>query len=388
MTTSWDPQARTAIVWARQIAAQRGLVTPPAEDIWAWAVADPQRAAQALERHRLVAASARTLSDLDSIPTGLAEWLRLRNRELSLYGLVHVGVANRFREALESAGIEGLFVKGAFQSAQATGDAGFRGPGDVDILVSPDRFDDVVELMTGLGAVHVQYDGTPELQKRVATVHHATSLRFHNTHIDLHHRLSPDPHLMRAAFGTLWARRDVVTIDRYAFPTTSLLDTAAHVASHGCQDNWPALRHVLDFTVAVDAARARFGWAAVHDRAAELGVPRRLATAIEVARMLQPDLPDQGPRARAMARWAWSRHRQGRMTFGSHDTRDVISSFAYWTLSEGDPRSLAYGVRRLMWLPSAMGDSPLPESMWWAYPVMAPVNVVRRIIERRALHRG
>lgn len=377
----WDPTALTAMVWAKQLLAERNLTDPPPEWLWQRAVAGSDVAFAALARHRILAAVARS-GVSRPVPEQLAAALESERRTVALQAMAHMAVARRVSDALRSAAIPALFIKGIFQSTQMTGDYAFRGPGDIDVFVSPDSFDDVVDLMTARGAVHEQYEATPRLQERIANVHHATTLYLGRSHIDLHRRLDPVPHLMRSSFDEFRARRDTVELQGQVFPTLGAVDAAVFVASHGCQDNWPRLRQVVDFVLALDVASRESGFDAVERRARALGVARRFAVAVEVARRLVPELPAQTGRARVMAAWAWSRHRAGRLTDASDRARDSITTFAYWTLSQGDPPSLGYAVRRLLWLPSAMGDSPLPDAMWWAYPLTAPVNVVRRVHAR------
>lgn len=382
-TQQWDPVALTAMVWAKWLLSQRGVTSAPPPHVLRQASADPRLVHTALARHRLVAAAARSQARPPGLPVEVTRWLRTESRTVSLQALAHTGVASRFQHLLEAEGIPALFIKGVFQAQQVTGDYAYRGPGDIDIVVAPETFDDTVALFRDQGAVHEEYPGLPQLQARVAHVHHATSLIVGNTHIDLHRRLDPVPHLMRADFDDLWQRRDKVDIRGHSFATLGPVDAAVFVASHGAQDNWPRLRSVVDFAGALDLAVSEAGWDTVWERAQELGVGRRFSTAVQVARLLVPQLPAQGPRDVMMSRWAWSRHRHGRDLEGSGSPRDSMGSFVYWTLSQGDPRSLAYAVKRLLWLPSAMGDASLPENMWWAYPALAPINVGRRILARR-----
>lgn len=381
--TRWDPTAWSALVWAKQILGERGVTAPPPPGHRHRSFADVDRTRTALAKHRLIPAAARTTAaSAPDCPAGLQAWLDQERRTGTLQAMAHAAVSQRAQESLDRAGVPALFVKGMFQAGQSTDDYAFRGVGDVDILVPGDAFHDAIDALTAMGAVHEPSPGPPQWQERLVSVHHAATVIVGNTHIDLHRRLDPVPHLMRASFDEFWLRRDKVEIRGRSFPTLDPVDTCVFVASHGCQDNWPRLRHVVDMALALQLAVRASGWAAVWQRAVDLGVSRRLATAVEVTRLLVPELPPQDRRARVMAEWAWSRHRAGRDLEGDATPRNAMASFAYWTLSEGDPAAFGYAARRLMWLQSSMEHSRLPERLWWAYPLLMPVNVAGRIVRR------
>jgi hypothetical protein len=376
---AWDRGTTIAMVWTRAILAGRDLALFPAPRTWAAAVADPWVTQEGLQRHRLVGAAATSLSSLSPAGDALSSWLRVEARQAAVLSLAHAAVASRIRETLSVQGIPCLFTKGVFQSKQSTGELAFRGVGDIDVVVPPDDFEGAVAALVREGAEHVTMTSHVRLNHHLAAVHHATSLFIGGVHVDLHRRLDPNPQMMSVPFAELWECRDIVEVQGHHFPTLSPVDTCVYVASHGSQDNWPYLRGVLDLVLAV----ARAGdLEAVVDRASRQGVSERLAIGLEVARVLAPDLPPQGAYARRMANWSWSRHRQGRAVRGSDKPRDVMSTFAYWLLSEPGASSLIYAARRLAWLPSSMESAAIPDRLWWAYPILAPVNVSRRVIER------
>lgn len=376
---AWDRGTTTAMVWARAILASRGLASFPAPEAWAAAVADPRMTQEGLRRHRLVGAAATSLSSLPPVGNALSSWLGVEARQAAVLSLAHIATASRIGEALSRQGIPCLFTKGVFQSKQSTGELAFRGVGDVDVVVRPDDFDAAVTALVREGADHVAMTSHDRLDHHLATVHHATSLFMGGVHVDLHRRLDPNPRLMRVPFTGLWQRRDTVEVHGHDFPTLSPVDACVYVASHGSQDNWPYLRGALDLVFAL----ARAGdLDHVVDEARRQNVPERLAIGLEFARVLAPDLPRQGAYARRMAGWSWARHRQGRAVRGSDRPRDVMGTFAYWLLSEPGAASLAYGARRLAWLPSGMESTTLPDRLWWTYPILSPVHVARRIVER------
>jgi hypothetical protein len=220
------------------------------------------------------------------------------------------------------------------------------------------------------------------MQSQVAAVHHAESLSLDGISVDLHRRLDPAPHLMRAEFDSIWAGRQHVEIAGCSFATMGAADSCVYVSSHAARDNWPQLRYVVDFVLALNAATAVHPLEGIARRAKEHGVGRRFRLGLAVSRLLVPELPAQDRRSSLMASWAWSRHRAGRVPGMAGDARDAISAFAFARASQGDAADLLYALRKMAWLPSTAADSPLPEKMWWAHPLLAPANAVRRLRER------
>jgi len=379
VSTAWDRSTTAAMVWCRAILAIRGLAPGPDPSSWAAAVADARTTRRGLERNRLIGAAASSAALIPDPGVVLSSWLRTYARQGALLSLAHAATASRIREALSSRGIPALFTKGVFQSMQSTGELAFRGVGDIDVVVPEEDFDAAVDALIAQGASHEEMTTHAILSERLSKVHHAASLFIGGVHVDLHRRLDPNPRLMSAPFVELWKRRDTVDVHGHSFDTLSPVDACVYVASHGSQDNWPHLRGVLDL---VTALRRVGNYEEVVDRAQRLGVGHRLEIGVEFARVVAPGLPRQNPYAHMMARWAWSRHRLGRAVRGSNAPRDVVATFAYWLLSEPTTASLHFGARRLAWLPSTIESGWLPDQLWWAYPLLAPVHVTRRVLER------
>ncbi len=383
----WQPRTVVAMVWARKILSVRGLTTPSDEDLWRWSLRDHDLLMEALHAHRLTTVAAAVLpgagGDLE-LPPEVAQILRQAERRSVMSALAQAATAARIRALLEAAGIESIFIKGVFQADQSTGGFAARGAGDVDVLVAAADLPRAVDVLMAGGAVSSAAEASAALDPTDPRmeVAHAVALSLNGIAVDLHHRLDPDPHVMSVPFEDLLRASTTGSPGGTELRTLSALDSCAFVASHGARDNWASMRHVCDFALALAAACPDGDLEPLLVRAEELGVRGRVELALEVARVLVPALPRQSWGARTMARWAWSRHAQGRLTRGSDETRDVLGTYAFWILSERDLESLRFGLRRLAWLPSTAGAGEEHPSSWMA-PMLVPYNATRRLVQRR-----
>lgn len=374
-----DFAALVAIKWA--LARVRATVAPsPALTARAWA--GPAALAQAIGGRRLAGLA---LLGVPQPPLDGASERRLQEvaAAQTMTAIQQVGVAGKIMSALAAEGVRALFVKGPVLSQQVWGEPGMRASSDLDVVVSPADLDRAVAVVRGLGASGGADPWAGQLSARMASLHHARSLLLHGVAIDLHHRLGPDPHLLNPGFDELWREREIVTVGGVELPTLHREDALLHIASHAGQDNWSSLRDVADFVRLAQSTAPGWDFAALHRRARVRRVPGRLRLAIEVARLVVPELPKQGRREQALAALVWRNHRRGRRVRISGRPQDVAIAFLFRVASEGDWESVQWGVRRLLWLPSAASEGVLPDRVSWAYPLASPVLVARRVVQRQ-----
>jgi hypothetical protein len=313
-------------------------------------------------------------------------WLAIERKTNQRQVIAHVAAAARLQHALSEVGIKALFIKGAFQAKQATGDPAGRGSGDLDLFVEPDKFELALEAIISAGAILVDKKLSKPLAEKVAQVHHASALQISGIPIDLHRRLDPNPDRMQLRFDALWRERETVQLAGVDFSTLSPIDACVLVASHGCRDNWLQIRQLVDFAQSLNRVQSEgFDLGHLEQRAVEQGVARRMAVALAVTKILLPELPNQSESAKQLARWTWSRYRSGRVDM-ARTPRHSISMFTYSALSEEGLQGLFYSRRRLIWLTSTNVDPLFPNQSLWAYPLLAPVNVIRRMLKPTQPH--
>ena len=384
--SEWDPVSQTALVWSKQLLSASALTEPPPSNLWYQASSNDTLIRAALSRHRIIPPAAAWLSKNShaSIPAESQKWLAAERVINQRQVITHVAAAARIQQALLDTGVRALFIKGPFQGKQATGDAAGRGSGDIDVFVDPEKFEQAVEALVSAGAIMKSKHLTPDLAKKVALAHHEAALEISGIPIDVHRRLDPNPDRMQVEFDTLWRERDTVHLAGVDFPTLSPIDACVLVASHGCRDNWLQIRQLIDFAQSMDRVQSDgVDLKDLEQRAKEQAVTRRLAVALAVAQIVIPELPTQSSSAQFFARWAWTRYRSGRVDVGARTPRNAMARFAYSTLTEEGFQSAIYAARRLTWVTSTNVDPLIPHQPMWAYPLLAPVNVVRRMVETK-----
>lgn len=379
----------TALVWSKQLLSTDGLTDAPPLELWTQATIDDSLIRAALSRHRIIPPAAAWLSgeSAERVSTEVRNWLATERRTNQRQVIARVAAAARLQYALSEVGVKALFIKGPFQAKQATGDSAGRDSGDLDLFVEPGKYEQALEVMISAGAILMDKQFSRPLAKKVAQVHHATTFSLSGVSIDLHRRLDPNPDRMQLRFESLWRERDTVQLAGVDFSTLSTIDACVLVASHGCRDNWLQIRQLVDFAQSLNRVQSEgFDLENLEQRAAEQGVARRMAVALAVTKIILPELPTQSNSAKQLARWTWSRYRSGRVDMGERTPRHAISMFTYSALSEEGLQGLSYSRRRLIWLTSTNVDPLFPNQSLWAYPLLAPVNVVRRMLNPTQPH--
>jgi len=213
---------------------------------WGWQEQVPaQDFVDAIARHRLA-----------QLVDGAAERFRLTG------DLATVVAAMARRDRLEAmtairalldvddhlAGIDHLFVKGAALAAQTTGDPTSRGPGDVDVLISPDDVGDALGLLVARGwrpGPSYAVDRGSWAWRHQVRAGNEISLTGPHGHLDLHWRLDPTHHGL-PGFDDLWERRTTVEVGSREVATLSGADAFRHSVRHAAKDRWDSLRSLVD----------------------------------------------------------------------------------------------------------------------------------------------
>lgn len=198
-----------------------------------------------VRRHR-VAELLRTGAEPLALPAelvaGLDAWRALARPRLLLQAMETV----RACALLEGHGIDVLAFKGQALAVLTTGDAGARGPGDVDLLVAPERVPDAHRALLA-GGWELREDGRVEPDtwawRHVSRWGNALTYAGRGADIDLHWRLDPSPGAL-PPFAVLHGRRAEVPLGGALLPTLSPYDALRHSASH--REGWVWLRTLVD----------------------------------------------------------------------------------------------------------------------------------------------
>jgi len=304
-------------------------------------------------------------------------------------------VAHRFRvmqktaeivdlaRALEAAGIDALFFKGAMLGEHIYGGAQFREFNDTDILVPPAEKDRAIVILEDLG----YRPDVPDEHLRRGFFDYFRQHTFRHTDngsmVDLHWDFvgtGPFPISAREAL----AGRNQVQLAGTAVPVPSRESLALILAGHGHKENWSSFSWVLDF--ARFAARHRdLDWSRIANRAQARGCLPPLLSATCLTEQLFGFVIDPGLAARAA--------RQPRVARLGADIASRLAALALrqaeddlmggFRLCERPGQKLAMGLRLL--ITPTIGDYAamrLPRRLWWTYRLFRPLRLILRKLRR------
>lgn len=216
----------------------------PVEPPGLGAVAVPDLLA-VVRRHR-VGELLRTAAEPLALPAGLVAGLD-EGRDLARPRLLLQAVETvRACALLREHGVDVLTFKGQALAVQTTGRADARGPGDVDLLVPPER---VVEAHHALlaGGWALREEGRVEpgtwAWRHVSRWGNALTYAGRGADVDLHWRLEASPGA-HPDFAVLHGRRAEVPLGGALLPTLAAADALRHLAAH--REGWVWLRTLVD----------------------------------------------------------------------------------------------------------------------------------------------
>lgn len=338
---------------------------------------------QAACNHRVlrpVAAALNALPPGTVAPEAVAR-MNAEARQAVLRSIGQVAETVRLNRLFSEAGIRLLIFKGVLLSQQLHGDPFWRGPGDIDLLVAPADFLAAQTLLVEAGYQAVGRAVAPGAQWAVRDrqFQHPQGLL-----VELHQRLTANPHQFRTDFDGLWADRALVELGGVPLPTLPDRILPVYLALHGYHHCWGRLCWVADLAVLCSTPqRAEEALAT----AREAGVGEAMLIGLHLAnRWLGTPVAEVPAVARAASR-------------GDTFIRQFFSGPGWLTLPErGTLRWLVRELRRrrnrYLLAPSWRGRwqevgadlfNPidydvlaLPPRLWWLYPPLRPVGWIMR----------
>lgn len=143
-----------------------------------------------------------------NIPARLAEVLEERRRSHVLLQLLQTSESVRLIELLARAGVSAIVLKGtALAHSLYAADPASRYSSDIDLLVEPRALVDAARVLDQAGYVAAPPQCDPPTRGRSMLLHLAYAFDFvHETtqvHVELHHRLAPNPHVLAIAWEAM-----------------------------------------------------------------------------------------------------------------------------------------------------------------------------------------
>jgi hypothetical protein len=176
--------------------------------------------------------------------------------------------------------IASAFFKGPMLAEQAYGDLALRQAGDIDILITEEKFPQAKKLLESLG-----YEMYPQLNTRQQASH----LSFHCeipfvrddwfTVVDLHWRLSPQSFTFGLTDDEVMTRLRSVSFAGTQVQTFSNEDLVLYLAMHGAKHHWLRLEWIASLAEVVRGLEPS-SWPIVVERAFEARATKILALAL------------------------------------------------------------------------------------------------------------
>ncbi|WP_182377698.1 nucleotidyltransferase family protein [Nocardioides sp. WS12] len=200
---------------------------------------------EVIGRHR-VSDVLRTHADALGLPHEITSvmgiWRQRNQKRLMLQTFETV----RAVKLLNERGIDVLVFKGQALAVQTTGQYDARGPGDIDLLIAPEKVVDAHRTLKAAGwSLHECGQIEPEMWAWGHVNRWGSALTYLGAggDVDLHWRFES----MRGAhpeFAELWPRRELVVIGGTEHATLSTRDAFHHLAGH--REGWIWARTLID----------------------------------------------------------------------------------------------------------------------------------------------
>ena len=377
--------------------SDRQLISDLAENVKDW-----RRFVLLTKHHRIVPLVSRNLqSALNTSASSRAQpavtELKDASANMAMRSLGLLSELRRVMVALRASGIAVRVLKGFPLAQLVYGDIGLRAPGDLDLLIESSHLLTADEVIRGLG-----YTGLLDPRR-----FNRRQLAFYRTHwkditytdsafgneLDLHWRCFRNPRMPGATLCSAGSA-ETLTFGDLTLNTLPSREGLLYLCVHGALDGWVYLKTLADV-----AAQVRELPESELDSLATLAMehqvlPEFSAAMLLVRRFLGLDhwsrrlLPEGNPTVGHILRYA-SNVLESR---GFMASREEISVGQTLRFEWGLRRSIPYRIQilsRVLYRARMWETLPLPEWLFWAYPLLSPLEwVLFRVRERRPNRSG
>jgi hypothetical protein len=278
-------------------------------------------------------------------------------------------------------------------SAQLHGEAVPRDARDIDLLVAPSDFAASNSVLTAAGYRCSIEPLSP--RQRTSYFHWLKDLEYvhpgSGAAIELHQRLTDNPHLLSTEFDVLWRQREEVRVGNVSVSTLSRRALALYLCVHGAGHAWERLRWLVDLAALLrepgtidlalaDAEAVGLGGAMLH---AVMLAHEWLGVTVE---------PSHLARARTSAQVWWLDRILAHLYADSAwyempapGSFKAIMRYSLWQrlyrLSlKSDWRCMRRQILRECFSPVDFETVNLPDSLFFLYPLVRPMGwLVRRL---------
>ncbi len=327
----------------------------------------------------------RPLADRTAIPHDVLQDMAQAYQERTMRNLFLFSELRQLTNALHTASIPLLVLKGMHLAADVYGEVGLREMDDIDVLVPRESLQQTADIMVEMGYVSKEPIDIPRWS---ADEHHLPRMFSpHNTVVEVHWNITwPRDQYSLSDLDGLWDRARTLTIANVEVQGLSPEDLLLHLCVHAAYQHmfYTGLRPACDIAATVQAYRNELDWSQVVARARQWQWDPGVHLMLRLAReCLEADIPAEVLRAT-----------------GSAHSEEAFEAalFMLWNI-ESDvsalPRNLARMwhrssraqqvldiLRALMPIPTRVAkEYGLPASssrVWWYYP-----RYMRDLIQRQ-----
>ena len=295
--------------------------------------------------------------------------------------------------ALEAGGVHARILKGLPLAQTVFGDVSLRAPGDIDLLIDPQQIVPADRVLKALGYTGLFEPERFSSRQLAYYRRHWKDVTYTNRNggneLDLHWRCFRNPAMPGAGLCANSAA-EIVNFGGLRVETLPSREGLLYLCVHGVLDGWVYLKPLVDV-----AAQVRGMTAQELDPLAELAehhgiLPELSATLLLVRRWLAMDawssrlLPETDPTVRHILRYV-EQTLEERGFMASREEVPILTTLRFeWGLR----RTWQYRrevVQRVLYRARMWETIPLPDWLFWAYPLLSPLEwVLFRIRRRRA----
>ena len=315
-------------------------------------------------------------------------------QEAAASAMTSLGLLSELRRvlvALEAAGVHARVLKGLPLAQSVFGDISLRAPGDLDLLIDPQQIvvaDRVVKALGYTGLFEPERFSPKQLAYYRSHWKDVTyTNRDDGNELDLHWRCFRNPRTPGAALCALDVP-NIVTFGGLRVETLPAPESLLYLCVHGTLDGWVYLKPLVDI-----AAQVRGMSEQELDELADLAerhgiLPELSATLLLVQRLLAIDhwsqrlLPENDPTVRHILGYM-GQTLEARGFLASRDEIPISTTLRFeWGLRR-NWRYRGEVIQRVLYRARMWETIPLPDWLFWAYPLLSPVEWVMFRIRRR-----
>ncbi len=223
------------------------------------------------------------------VPAACLQALAKQTRELEQRNQRLMKVGREVSGLFEQSSLPMLLFKGPTLAIDAYGDLGLRECGDLDMLIRPDDFPGVKELLTSHGFACL-WDQVDSERKRQLF---ACEFQRDGVELDVHWDLAPSWHNYDVNFDVLWESGDPFDVDSHLVRKLQPEDAIEVLCMHGTRHWWERLRWICDIAELINRGKIT-DWDRVEAKATESRCHRSVWLGLWLAsHLLDANLPPE-----------------------------------------------------------------------------------------------